>query len=116
MSKNTIRRHAIVFTEPSKTRQSFKDECDVDNIVRQFERTGLITHARKHPGEYFAAPEMDYFTAMRADAEARSAAVLEAEWPTTTEPQEPEAAQAGSEEPAKATEKVEETTPEEGVD
>jgi len=30
--------------EPSMTKQSFKDECDINNIVRKFEATGQIDH------------------------------------------------------------------------
>lgn len=30
--------------EPSMTKQSFKEECDINNIVRRFEATGQIDH------------------------------------------------------------------------
>lgn len=30
--------------EPSMTKQSFKEECDINNIVRKFEATGQIDH------------------------------------------------------------------------
>lgn len=30
--------------EPSMTKQSFKDECDINNIVKRFEATGQIDH------------------------------------------------------------------------
>lgn len=30
--------------EPSMTKQSFKEECDINNIVRRFEATGIIDH------------------------------------------------------------------------
>lgn len=30
--------------EPSMTKQSFKDECDINNIVRRFEATGILDH------------------------------------------------------------------------
>lgn len=33
---------AIVFTEPTLTKQSFRDECDINNVMKQFERTGVI--------------------------------------------------------------------------
>lgn len=32
--------------EASLTEQSFKDECDINNIVKQYERTGLMPHQR----------------------------------------------------------------------
>lgn len=39
-------------TEPSKTDQSQKRECDVNNIVRKFTKTGQISHMAKRPGVY----------------------------------------------------------------
>lgn len=34
----------ITFTEPTMAQQHFKDECDVNNILRKYEATGLVTH------------------------------------------------------------------------
>lgn len=40
-----IGRGVRTFTEgPSLTKQSMKDECDINGIMKRFERTGLITH------------------------------------------------------------------------
>jgi len=33
--------------EPSMTKQSFKEECDINNIVRKFEATGIIDHVNQ---------------------------------------------------------------------
>lgn len=33
--------------EPSRTKQSFKDECDINNIVRRFEATGILDHVNR---------------------------------------------------------------------
>lgn len=33
--------------EPSLTKQSFKDECDINNIVRKFETTGILDHVNQ---------------------------------------------------------------------
>lgn len=30
--------------EPSRTRQEFADECDINNILRGYEKTGVISH------------------------------------------------------------------------
>lgn len=44
-----------------RTKQSFKDECDIHNILKQYKETGLISHLNKKkemygefilPGEY----------------------------------------------------------------
>lgn len=102
MSKtSTKRKYAKTFTQMSMARQSFKDECDPNRIVESFQRTGLMTHVRRKPGEFFAAPEMDFFSAQLVAAEAASAAELEAQDPTPVEPQEEptEALKATPEEP-----------------
>lgn len=44
----------------SQTKQAFKEECDINRIMRKFERTGMIEHARTVPGGYgdfCSAPE-----------------------------------------------------------
>lgn len=60
MSKLEIRkpydkvpRVAVVFDpDEGVTQQSFKDECDVNNILKKFERTGMLEHAARFSGEY----------------------------------------------------------------
>ncbi len=32
---------------PSRTKQSMKDECDVNNIMVRYQKTGLLTHTAK---------------------------------------------------------------------
>lgn len=39
-------------TEPSMTDQSFEKDCDVNEIVRKFSKTGQISHLRKSPGVF----------------------------------------------------------------
>lgn len=46
------RRVQKVFTKPSRTHQEFKDECDINKIMKKFEKTALLTHVNKHPGGY----------------------------------------------------------------
>lgn len=45
--------------EPSMTKQSFKEECDINNIVRRFEATGVIDHLnmRAREGVYTDLPD-----------------------------------------------------------
>lgn len=47
---------SITFKGPGLTKQSFKDECDVNNIVAKYQKTGAITHFAKH------APQYDFCT------------------------------------------------------
>ena len=37
---------------PSRTKQSFKKECDINEILRQFHKSGVITHVQKTQGQY----------------------------------------------------------------
>lgn len=45
------RRVAVVNTEESMTHQSHAESCDINNIIRQFDRTGLLPPP-KRPGQY----------------------------------------------------------------
>lgn len=36
----------------SKTHQSFKAECDVNNIMKRYERDGIMDHVNEHQGDY----------------------------------------------------------------
>lgn len=36
----------------SMTQQNFKDECDVNNIMRKFEKTGMVSHVNSVQGTY----------------------------------------------------------------
>lgn len=55
MYEQSIRRDKRVrkvFTKPSLTKQSFKEECDVNNILKKFAKTGLIDHVNRFAGDY----------------------------------------------------------------
>lgn len=52
-SMRTRRRLQVFFDrERSRTKQSFKAECDINNIMRKFEKTGLIEHQARFQGRY----------------------------------------------------------------
>lgn len=94
-SKNTTRRHSVVFTDPSLTRGSFKEECDVTNIVRTYARTGMVNHVARRQPQYFAAPELDFAEHMRAQAAIATAneeSQANPEGEGTPEPEKPESA------------------------
>lgn len=45
---------------PSMAKQAFKDECDINQILRRFQKTGLVEHVRQTQGRYgdfVSAPE-----------------------------------------------------------
>lgn len=35
-----------------RTKQSFKNECDINNIMSKFEKSGLLDHVNHHKGDY----------------------------------------------------------------
>lgn len=48
----------------SSVQQSAKDECDINNIMRQYERTGLLSHVNRYQGDYGDFTDVvDYRTA-----------------------------------------------------
>ena len=67
------KRHAMVFEGPGRTKQSFKKECDINEILKQFTKTGLITHVKKHHGFYddFTSAS-DYHSALNQIADAQA--------------------------------------------
>lgn len=38
--------------EPTLTQQQFKDECDINNIIKRYETTGEFTHRTSKVGQY----------------------------------------------------------------
>ena len=60
--------------EPSMTKQAFVDECDINTILRGFEKSGAITHYTDRTPRYgdFSNP-VDYQTAMNLVIEAHDA-------------------------------------------
>lgn len=58
------RRVAIDFPEQGRTKQSFKAECDINNIMAKFQRTGVLEFANKHQPAYGDVSGMDFQSAM----------------------------------------------------
>lgn len=54
MKKTALKRKTsrIKFTEPSMTQQHFKDECDINNILRRHENGLPVTHIMSSQGQY----------------------------------------------------------------
>lgn len=50
---------------PSRTKQSFKDECNINNIMIRYEKTGIMEHIKKTGGSYEDYTDLptDYHTA-----------------------------------------------------
>lgn len=60
------------FTEPSKTQQHFKDECDVNRIVKKYAGTGIIEHVRSGIPRYVDCSNQTFAEAQMVIAETRS--------------------------------------------
>ena len=65
------RPHSILFTGTGRTRQAHKEECDINNILAKFARTGALEHANKHSTNYGFAPSESFTEAMQLVAEAQ---------------------------------------------
>ena len=46
------RTYAFETTGESMTQQQFQAECDVNNILAKYKRTGMLTHIQKHEGNF----------------------------------------------------------------
>ena len=66
-------KRGIVFEKPSRVKQSFKDECDVNNIMARYATTGVLGHVNT------ATPMSGDFTMAPADYQEAMALVLDAE-------------------------------------
>lgn len=60
--------------EVSMTKQSFKEECDINTILRQYQMTGVITHVNEAQPQYADLPEpLEYQEALHKVQEAEAA-------------------------------------------
>jgi len=49
----------------TRTKQSFKAECDINNLLKKYQKTGMIDHVNKYEGEYVdLSNPVDYQTAL----------------------------------------------------
>lgn len=42
----------VKFDEPSRTRQEFAEECDINNLMEKFEATGVVSHVNQRQPMY----------------------------------------------------------------
>lgn len=60
-----------VHTGKGLTEQAHKQECDMNYILADYHRTGLLKHAARYKGEYDDFSEADFQTAMYVVTEAQ---------------------------------------------
>lgn len=60
-----------IISGDSLTKQSFKDDCDINNILKRFEKTGIIEHENRFKGDYGEFIDvLDYQTSLNQIIEA----------------------------------------------
>lgn len=65
------KKKATLTCGPGLTRQSEAAACDINNILAQYHRTGVITHLARHQGHYDDWTGFDFHEAMNTVAEAQ---------------------------------------------
>ena len=66
------RRVQIMFPEETMTKQSFREECDINNIMAKFQVTGMATHINEHQPQYGFATSHQFFESMQIVAKANT--------------------------------------------
>lgn len=66
------KRVTVKFPNKSMTQQHMKKECDINFIVSQFRKTGMISHAKQYEGSYEDYDAIDFHQAMNIIADANS--------------------------------------------
>lgn len=59
-------------TEPSRTKQAFKEECDINTIISRFLKTGVLNFAAKNEPRYGDVTGIEFQSAMLKVAQAQS--------------------------------------------
>ena len=65
-------RTAIRFKKHTPTKQSFKRDCDINQIMAKFQKTGVIAHVNRHAGEYGFASSNDFTESMQIVTKAQA--------------------------------------------
>jgi phage internal scaffolding protein len=62
-------RVSIRFPKYGLTKQSFKDECDINRIMDKYQKTGAVSHFNRHSPRYGDHSGMDFHEAMNVITE-----------------------------------------------
>ncbi len=58
--------------DESRTRQSMREECDINSIMARFRKTGAVTHFARHEARYDFADGITFHNAMNVVTEAQT--------------------------------------------
>ncbi len=56
---------SIMFAKKGRTKQSMKDECDINKIMEKYQKTGAVAHVNQHQSQYGFATSDDFAESMR---------------------------------------------------
>lgn len=62
----------VTFTGPGRTKQSFKDECDINNLMAKYLKTGHMDHVNQALPRFECVSEHDFQSAQNLIADAHS--------------------------------------------
>jgi len=65
-------RHAITFPSQGRTKQEFAAECDINNIMSRYLKTGIIDHVRDSAPQFLDASPLEFQEAMQIVAQAET--------------------------------------------
>lgn len=60
----------VAFTGLGRTKQAFKEECDINQILARFKKTGVLDFQQKHQAQYGDCTAIDFQNAQLLIAEA----------------------------------------------
>ncbi len=66
----SIKKRRPIKYNDGRTKQAFKDQCDINLILKKAQRTGAISHLNKHEGSYGDFADFDFFEAQTQLAKA----------------------------------------------
>ncbi len=61
----------LILTGHSRTKQSFKDETDINTIMARFQKTGMLEFVNKHEPQYGDVTALDFQSSMERVATSR---------------------------------------------
>lgn len=62
----------LTFSGPGRTKQNFKAECDINNIMARFKKTGVLEFTSRYQPQYADVTAIDYVTMQNQVAQAKS--------------------------------------------
>ena len=60
-----FKRVQITFPKTGRTKQSFSQQCEINNIMARHQKTGALTHINQHQAQYGFATSNDFSESMR---------------------------------------------------